>query len=169
MRWMSLLLLLAACAKSPVAVSPPPPPPPPLHDPEIYFHFRYQHDSAGAVIPYADTAVMRWYDGTPANKASAINLAQVEITGIDSTCAYFLVAKGTPMYFDISWRHKGVLSTIATMGPFNPANPDDYDTYWDVEIAEDSLAMTGGITHNPTLSFCPKSVTRDSVTPAAIP
>jgi hypothetical protein len=165
-----LLAVLAACGKDPSGVKPGPV----LHDPEILFHFFYHRDSAGGPLhmePYPDTAIMRWYEGTPEKPELAKVLAQVEITGVDTVCAYFLVAKGTAMYFDLGWKRHGVTTWgLATVGPFNPANPDDYDPYWDVSMSEDTLAGAAGanLVSSRTTSFCPARIQRDSISPNGI-
>ena len=104
---------------------------------------------------------MRWYrDSTPDRL-----LAQVEITGADSVCAFFLVTSGTPMYFDIGWKRHGVTTIYNTVGPFDPTNPDNYDPYWDVSMYEDTLTGTSSasISSHRTTSFCPGGFRRDSV------
>lgn len=165
------LVLFAACGKNPVGTPPPPPPSLDLHDPEILFHFFYHRDSPGGALhtePYPDTAIMRWYrDSTPDRL-----LAQVEISGVDTVCAYFLVTSGTPMYFDILWkRHGTITSSGTTVGPFDPTNPKDNDAYWDVQVSEDTLAKGGSssVASSPTLSFCPKGMRRDSISANALP
>jgi hypothetical protein len=161
-----LMLAIAACGKDPSGVRPQPI----FHDPEILFHFFYHRDSAGGPLntaPYPDTAVMRWYAGTPALPELAILLAQVEITGVDSTCAYFLVASGTAMYFRLGWKRHGATTMFSTIGPFNPTNPDDYDPYWDIAVSMDTLTgtFTSGGASSRTTSFCPIGMARDSITP----
>src|SRR5437660_4480673 len=103
----SIVILLAGCsgATGPTAVAPPVGQ---LHDPEIWFHFRIIRDTLGDTIvrpPYPDTAVMRWYRGTPVlPRDPAKLLARVSLTGSASVCAYFLVpAALDTMYFDLSW------------------------------------------------------------------
>lgn len=172
MRRLTLFLGLAfcvaaACGKDPGG------PNPQLHDPEILFHFFYHRDSAGGPLhtePYPDTAIMRWFEGMPGDSVRHL-LAQVAITGTDTVCAYFLVASGTSMYFDLGWkRHGDTTWGVATVGPFNAANPDDYDPYWDVSISEDTLtgSTSAGLASHRTASFCPAGMPRDSITPTPV-
>lgn len=164
---LTLALLVAACGKD--ATAPKLPRDFHLSDPEILFHFLYHKDSLGVLQtqPYPDTAIMRWYKGTPEKPDSAILLAEIQITGTDTTCAFFLVADSTPLYFDVGWKRHGVtIMGLATVGPFNPLNPNDYDHYWDVMTSEDTLAdsRTASINSSRTTSFCtPIHIARDSI------
>jgi hypothetical protein len=161
-------LLAIACGKDSTGVKPPPD----FHlsDPEIFFHFWYQ-PPAHPVVSYGDTAVLRWWSGSSSSPQTSVLLAQVQITGTDSTCAYFLVAAGTQMYFDVGWKKNGAVNALNTIGPFDPKNPDNYDHYWDIYVSEDtatgSFYMDGN--SNRTTSFCPKTLVRDSITAAALP
>ncbi len=159
------LVLITACSNSmgPATHAP-------YHDPEIFFHFAFPKDSTR--WSHADTAVLVWYNGTPANPVVAKELARVSITGTDSTCAYFLVASGTPMYFAAGWRRNGVDNLTSTIGPFNPMNPDDYDPYWSIGMIEGrDFTVTGwsGMYGNSsrTTSFCPVGLTRAVISPGS--
>ena len=170
-RLLVLLALLAACSKDSTGVRPPPD----FHlsDPEILFHFFYHRDSAGAPLhtePYPDTAIMRWYKGTPAHPETAELLAQVGITGTDTVCAFFLVADSTPLFFDLGWKRHGVITMgVATVGPFDPTNPDNYDHYWDISLSEDTLAgsASANIESSRSVSYCRAGITRDSIAAGA--
>jgi hypothetical protein len=168
-------LLLAACGGS-HTVTAPPPPVGSLHDPEIWFHFdSTAKDSLGVYHvkpPYPDTALMRWYRGTPVMPRNPAQLlAQVKITGDEAVCAYFLVpATLDSMYIDIAWINHVTGDTtnpLTTLGPaMNSQDHPDWDgPYWDVGLLEDTTAGSYGMSgaSNHTTSYCPAGQPRDSI------
>jgi len=170
MRAFALLVImaLAACSGStgPKAITSPSV----VHDPEILFHFFYHRDSAGSPLhtqPYPDTAIMRWYQGSPANTPRRL-LAQVAITGMDSVCAYFFAPTIDTMYFDLAWRRHGVTTPVGyVLGPLRPDVPSEYVQFWDIATSEDTVNISYSATSmsRAAPSYCPVNVRRDAIIP----